>query len=143
MIKKTNEKEYYSSVALRITLKAYEHDILDTVCKNISDVGKYVTAEGRCSDHHYLCQDGPKGSKEEGIKGPIPLPTRTRRYCVLTSPHVYKKARDHFEIRTHKRIIELVKPSRKGGAYLLLEKLKGLEIPAGVDIKIKKVKRRK
>jgi small subunit ribosomal protein S10 len=128
-------------VALRITLKAYEHNVLDTVCKNIIDVGK--------KSHQNIDTNPPMGGldipvealRKEKIKGPIPLPTKIRRYCVLTSPHVYKKARDHFEIRTHKRIIEFVKPSTGQGAYVLLEKLKGLEIPAGVDIKIKKIKR--
>lgn len=130
-----------SAVALRITLKAYEHNVLDTVCKNIIDVGKHSENIGTDPMPRKL-KDSYEGSvRKEEIKGPIPLPTRIRRYCVLTSPHVYKKARDHFEIRTHKRIIEFVKPSTRQGAYVLLEKLKGLEIPAGVDIKIKKVKR--
>jgi small subunit ribosomal protein S10 len=70
---------------LRISVKAYESTILDSTCVKILDA--------------------VKASGIEAI-GPIPLPTKLRRYCVLTSPHVNKKARDHFEIRTHKRIID-------------------------------------
>ena len=64
--------------------------------------------------------------------GPIPLPTKLRRYCVLTSPHVNKKARDHFEIRTHKRIIDVYKPTDG-----TLENLKDLDLSAGVDVEVK------
>ena len=96
---------------LRISVKAYESNILDSACIKIVDA-----------------------IKASGIEpvGPVPLPTKLRRYCVLTSPHVNKKARDHFEIRTHKRIIDVYKPS--GGT---LEKLKNLDISAGVDVEVK------
>ena len=75
---------------LRISLKAYESNLLDNSCSKIIDA--------------------VKASGIEAI-GPIPLPTKIRRYCVLTSPHVNKDAREHFEIRTHKRIIDVCKPS--------------------------------
>jgi small subunit ribosomal protein S10 len=96
---------------LRISVKAYEASILDNACLKIVD-----------------------SVKESGIEaiGPVPLPTKFRRYCVLTSPHVNKKARDHFELRTHKRIIDVYKPSE-----LTLENLKNLDISAGVDVEIK------
>ena len=77
---------------LRISVKAYDSKLLDSSCSKILDA-----------------------VKTSGIEavGPIPLPTRLRRYCVLTSPHVNKDARDHFEIRTHKRLIDIYKPDRK------------------------------
>jgi len=96
---------------LRISVKAYESEILDSSC------GKIL--------------DAIKSSGNEAI-GPIPLPTKLRRYCVLTSPHVNKKARDHFEIRTHKRIIDVYKPTND-----TLENLKGLDLSAGVDVEVK------
>ena len=96
---------------LRINVKAYESTILDKACTKIVDA-----------------------VKESGIEpiGPIPLPTKLRRYCVLTSPHVNKKARDHFEIRTHKRIIDVYRPTDT-----TLENLKNLDISAGVDVEVK------
>jgi len=96
---------------LRISLKAYESKLLDTSCSKIVDA--------------------VKASGTEAI-GPIPLPTKLRRYCVLTSPHVNKDAREHFEIRTHKRIIDVYKPSEN-----TLENLKNLDISAGVDVEVK------
>ena len=96
---------------LRISVKAYESGILDTSCTKIVDA-----------------------VKASGIDpvGPIPLPTKLRRYCVLTSPHVNKDARDHFEIRTHKRILDVYKPTDS-----TLENLRNLEISAGVDVEVK------
>ena len=96
---------------LRISLKAYESNILDISCVNIIDA--------------------VKSSGIDAI-GPIPLPTKIRRYCVLTSPHVNKDAREHFEIRTHKRIIDVYKPTNT-----ILENLKNLDISAGVDVEVK------
>ena len=96
---------------LRISIKAYESALLDNACVKI--VGAV------------------KESGTEAV-GPIPLPTKLRRYCVLTSPHVNKKARDHFEIRTHKRIIDVYKPTE-----ITLENLKNLNISAGVDVEVK------
>jgi len=96
---------------LRISVKAYESAILDNSCTKIVDA-----------------------IQTSGIEaiGPIPLPTKLRRYCVLTSPHVNKDARDHFEIRTHKRIIDVYKPTDN-----TLENLKNLDISAGVDVEVK------
>ena len=96
---------------LRISLKAYESNLLDNSCSKIIDA--------------------VKASGIEAI-GPIPLPTKIRRYCVLTSPHVNKDAREHFEIRTHKRIIDVCKPSDS-----TLENLRNLDISAGVDVEVK------
>ena len=96
---------------LRISVKAYESNILDNACLKIVDSVKSCGVEP---------------------VGPIPLPTKLRRYCVLTSPHVNKKARDHFEIRTHKRIIDVYKPTDT-----TLGNLKNLDISAGVDVEVK------
>lgn len=96
---------------LRISLKAYEINILDNSCRKIIEA-----------------------IKNSGIEavGPIPLPTKRRKYCVLTSPHVNKDAREHFEIRTHKRIIDVLKPTE--GTF---ENLRNLNITAGVDVEVK------
>ena len=96
---------------LRISVKAYEPTILDSTCVKILDV--------------------IKASGIEAV-GPIPLPTKLRRYCVLTSPHVNKKSREHFELRIHKRIIDIVDPGAK-----TIDSLTRLNVPAGVDIKMR------
>ena len=96
---------------LRISLKAYESGLLDNSCTKIIDA--------------------VKSSGIEAV-GPIPLPTKLRRYCVLTSPHVNKDAREHFEIRTHKRIIDVYSPTES-----TLENLRNLDISAGVDVEVK------
>lgn len=96
---------------LRIALKAYETNLLNESCEQILDA----------------VENG-------GIKaiGPIPLPTKRRLYCVLRSPHVNKDAREHFEIRTHKKIIDIYKPTDA-----VMENLRKLDLSAGVDIEIK------
>ncbi len=96
---------------LRISIKAYEPTSLDNSCTKIVNA--------------------IKASGIEAV-GPIPLPTKLRRYCVLTSPHVNKDARDHFEIRTHKRIIDVYKPTDS-----TLENLRNLDISAGIDVEVK------
>ena len=96
---------------LRIALKAYESKILTESCDLILGAVK----------------DG--GTR---AVGPIPLPTRRRIYCVLRSPHVNKDAREHFEIRTHKRIIDIFEPSEE-----TMKNLRNLNLSAGVDVEIK------
>ena len=96
---------------LRISLKAYESPILDQSCQKILDA---VKASGL------------------NAVGPVPLPTKIRRYCVLTSPHVNKDAREHFEIRTHKRIIDVYTPTVN-----TFENLRNLDISPGVDVEVK------
>lgn len=66
------------------------------------------------------------------VSGPIPLPTRVNKYTVLRSPHVNKKAREQFEMRTHKRLIDILDPTQK-----VVEALMKLELPAGVDVEIR------
>jgi len=97
---------------IRIRLKAYENRILDESVERIVEVARKSGAN---------------------ISGPIPLPTEKNVYCVLRSPHIDKKSREHFEIRTHKRLIDIyIDPEQK--TIAALEKM---ELPAGVDIEIK------
>ena len=96
---------------LRISLKAYESSVLDNSCNKIIEA---VNSSG------------------VSLVWPIPLPTKLRRYCVLTSPHVNKDAREHFEIRTHKRIIDVYKPTVN-----TFENLRSLDISPGVDVEVK------
>ena len=96
---------------IRIRMEAYDHHILDQSALEIVDTVKRTHSE---------------------VHGPIPLPTRIEKYCVLSGPHIDKKARQQFEIRTHKRLIDIVQATAK-----TIEALNKLSLPAGVDIKIK------
>ena len=96
---------------IRIRMEAYDHSVLDQSAQEIVDTAKRTNSE---------------------VHGPIPLPTRIERYTVLSSPHIDKKARQQFEIRTHKRLIDIVQATAK-----TIEALNKLSLPAGVDIKIK------
>jgi small subunit ribosomal protein S10 len=96
---------------IRIRMEAYDHAILDQSATDIVDTAKRT------------------GSV---VHGPIPLPTRIERYTVLSSPHVDKKARQQYEIRTHKRLVDIMQATAK-----TIEALNKLSLPAGVDIKIK------
>jgi small subunit ribosomal protein S10 len=92
-------------------MEAYDHSILDQWALEIVDTAKRTGAV---------------------VHGPIPLPTRIERYTVLRSPHIDKKSREQFEIRTHKRLIDIMQPTSK-----TIDALNKLSLPAGVDIKIK------
>ena len=96
---------------IRIRLKAYDHRVLDTAVKEIVETVKRTG--GR-------------------VAGPIPLPTRTERYTVNRSPHVDKKSREQFEIRTHKRLLDILDPTQQ-----TIDALGKLELAAGVDVEIK------
>jgi small subunit ribosomal protein S10 len=96
---------------IRIRLKAYDHEIIDTSATKIVET---------------VVRTGAKAV------GPVPLPTEINRYCVIRSPHKYKDSREHFEMRTHKRLIEIVGPTPK-----TVDALMRLDLPAGVDIEIK------
>ena len=96
---------------IRIRLKAYEHRVLDESADKIVNTAKRTGAQ---------------------VSGPIPLPTERTLYTVIRSPHKFKKSREQFEMRTHKRLIDVVKPSPK-----TVEALMSLELPAGVEIEIK------
>jgi len=95
----------------RIRLKAYDHEVLDQSTKKIVETAVRTQAT---------------------IKGPIPLPTEKHRFTVIRSPHKYKDSREHFEMRIHKRLIDILEPSPK-----TIESLQRLDLPAGVDIEIK------
>ncbi len=99
------------SQRIRIKLQAYDHRVLDQAVKSIID-----TARGSGA----------------GVVGPVPLPTRIERWTVNRSPHVDKKSMDQFEMRTHKRLVDIVKPTAK-----TVDELKKLSLPAGVDISIR------
>jgi small subunit ribosomal protein S10 len=94
-------------------MEAYDHVVLDQSASKIVDTAKRT------------------GSV---VHGPVPLPTRIERYTVLRSPHVNKKSREQFEIRTHKRLVDIVQPTGK-----TIDALNKLSLPAGVDIKIKAI----
>ena len=96
---------------LRIRMEASDHSVLDQSALEIVDTAKRTGAI---------------------VHGPIPLPTRIERYTVLRSPHIDKKSREQFEIRTHKRLIDIMQPTGK-----TIDALNKLSLPAGVDIKIK------
>ena len=96
---------------IRIRLKGYDHEIVDQSTKLIVDTAQKTGAK---------------------VSGPIPLPTERNMYCVVKGPHVDKDSREQFEMRTHKRLIDIIKPSAKA-----MEALTNLELPAGVEIDIK------
>ena len=96
---------------IRIRLKAFDHRILDQSTSEIVNTARRTGAK---------------------IRGPIPLPTRCERYTVLRSPHVNKKAREQFEIRTHKRLMYLLEPTPQ-----TIDALNRLVLSAGVDVRIK------
>ena len=96
---------------IRIRLKAYDHQLIDQAAEKIVDTAKRSGAS---------------------VSGPIPLPTKREIITLLRSPHVNKDSREQFERRTHKRLIDVVKPSPK-----TVEALMSLELPAGVEIEIK------
>lgn len=96
---------------IRIRLKAYDHRLLDQSVRDIVDAAQKTGAM---------------------IVGPIPLPTKINKVCVLTSPHVDKKSREQFEIRTHKRLLDILEPTQQ-----TLDALMKLDLSAGVDVEIK------
>jgi len=96
---------------IRIRLKAFDHRMIDRSAQEIVDTAKRTGAL---------------------VKGPIPLPTRIERFTLLRSPHVNKKARDQLEIRTHKRIMDIIEPTDK-----TVDALMKLDLAAGVDVEIK------
>ena len=100
-----------NSEKIRIRLKAYEHQVLDLSAAKIIDTAKRTGAK---------------------ISGPIPLPTEKEVVTILKSPHKYKDSREQFEMRTHKRLIDVLYPTQK-----TIEALTKLDLPAGVEIEVK------
>ncbi len=100
-----------SNEIIRIRMEAYDHSILDQSAAEIVDTAKRTGAK---------------------VAGPIPLPTKINKYCVLRSPHVDKKSREQFEMRTHKRLLDIVDPTPQ-----TVDALMKLDLAAGVDVEIK------
>jgi len=96
---------------IRIRLKAFDHRLIDRSALEIVETAKRTGAR---------------------VKGPIPLPTRIERHTILVSPHVNKDARDQYEIRTHKRLMDIIDPTEK-----TVDALMKLDLAAGVDVQIK------
>ncbi len=96
---------------IRIKLRAYDHEVIDQSTKKIVETVLRTQAK---------------------IRGPVPLPTEIRKYCVIRGPHKHKDSREHFEMRIHKRLIDIIESNAK-----TVESLQRLEMPAGVDIEIK------
>jgi small subunit ribosomal protein S10 len=100
-----------TSQRIRIRLKSFDHRLIDQSAREIVDTAKRTGAQ---------------------VLGPIPLPTKKERFTVLISPHVNKDARDQYEIRTHKRLMDIVDPTEK-----TVDALMKLDLAAGVDVQIK------
>lgn len=100
-----------SKQKIRIRLKAYDHEVIDQSTKKIVETVLRTDAS---------------------IRGPVPLPTEKHRYTVIRSPHKDKDSREHFEMRIHKRLIDILGPSQK-----TVDSLQRLDLPAGVEVEIK------
>jgi len=96
---------------IRIRMEAYDHHLLDQSAYEIVETAKRTGAR---------------------VSGPIPLPTKIERYTVLRSPHIDKRSREQFEIRTHKRLIDIIEPTGK-----TIDALRRLSLPAGVEVRMK------
>src|ERR1700677_4801403 len=105
------EEIFMANQNIRIRLKAFDHRLIDKSAREIVDTAKRTGAT---------------------VKGPVPLPIKMERFTVLTAPHGDKDARDQFEIRTHKRLMDILNPTDK-----TVDALMKLELPAGVDVQIK------
>ena len=96
---------------IRIVLRAFDHRVLDLSARQIVEAAEQTGAV---------------------VAGPVPMPTQRKRFCVIRSPHIDKDSREHFEIRTHNRLIDIHSPTSK-----TIDSLTNLDMPAGVDISIK------
>lgn len=100
-----------AGIKIRIRLRAYDHRVIDQSAEKIVDQAKRTGAR---------------------VSGPIPLPTHIRRFTVIRGPHIDKESMEHFEMRTHNRLIDILEPSNK-----TIDALMRLDLPSGVDIEIK------
>ncbi len=100
-----------AGIKVRIRLRAYDHRIIDQSAAKICDTAKRTGAR---------------------VKGPIPLPTNIRKFCVIRGPHIDKESMEHFELRTHNRLLDILEPTNK-----TIDALMRLDLPSGVDIEIK------
>lgn len=110
-LKKPNNPDEEVEQRIRVKIRAYDSKIIDQSCKTIIETAQRSGAR---------------------VQGPIPLPTQKSRYTLLRSTFVHKDARDQYEIRTHKRLIDIYKPTAK-----TIDELSHLNLPAGVDVEIK------
>ena len=106
----TKEPTVMADQKIRIRLKAFDHRLIDRSASEIVETAKRTGAQ---------------------VRGPIPLPTKIERYTILVSPHVDKDARDQYEIRTHKRVLDIVQPTDK-----TVDALMKLDLAAGVEVQI-------
>ncbi len=111
LLRLTSMSSALAQQKIRIRLKAFDRRMLDLSCEKIIETADHTAATAI---------------------GPIPLPTKRKIYCVLRSPHVDKDSREHFETRTHRRIIDIYSPSSK-----TIDALMKLDLPSGVDIEVK------
>jgi small subunit ribosomal protein S10 len=109
--KSTKKNEASKKQRIRVCLKAFEHRLLDASAERLVEVAR----ESRCQ-----------------VVGPIPLPTQRKVFCVIRAPHADKASREHFEIRIHKRLIDILEPTQE-----TIDQLSRLDMPAGVDIEVK------
>ena len=109
--KTSNAQNLVPSQKVRIILRAVVHKLLDQSSVQIVEAAERTGA---------------------AVAGPVPMPTRIKRFCVIRSPHVDKDSREHFELRTHKRLVDILEPNSK-----TVDALTRLQMPAGVDISIK------
>ena len=105
--------DYSKNQKIRIRLKAFDHKLLDLSSVEIVDTAKRTGAR---------------------VAGPIPLPTRIEKFCVLRSPHVDKRSMEHFEIRTHKRLMDILEPTQQ-----TIDALMKLDLASGVEVEIKMI----
>ncbi len=105
------QKATPASYKIRVRLKSYDHRVIDDASRKILETALSTGAK---------------------VVGPVPLPTHIKQFTVLTSPHVDKNAQEHYAIRTHKRLIDIINPTSK-----TIDSLMHLELPAGVSIQIK------
>lgn len=108
---RTRDKQMATNQNIRIRLKSFDHKLIDNSAKEIVETARRTGAQ---------------------VCGPVPLPTKMERFTILISPHVNKDARDQYEIRTHKRLMDIIDPTDK-----TVDALMKLELPAGVDVQIK------
>lgn len=109
MVKQASSTQ--AAYKIRVRLKAYDHRVIDEASKKIVETAISTGA---------------------GVVGPVPLPTHKKYFTVLVSPHTDKNAQEHYQIRTHKRVMDIMNPTSK-----TIDSLMHLELPAGVDIQIK------
>lgn len=107
----TSKKSKQAAYKIRVRLKAYDHRVIDEAARKILETAISTGAK---------------------VVGPVPLPTHKKSFTVLISPHTDKNAQEHYEVRTHKRLIDIINPTSK-----TIDSLMHLELPAGVNIQIK------